>query len=61
MAYVWRAYRSTAIQKNITLNFERPIRYAYKALTVKEHRGLRLQQSLALHSDSKDAAAGYEV
>ena len=60
VSYVWRSYHYTPVQKGITLNFETPIRYGYKALTLEAHRGLQLQQSLALHSDTKDLSAGYK-
>lgn len=51
VSYVWRAFSATPISDRFLLNFEKPNRYGYKALTLPEHRGRQLQNPIALFSD----------
>lgn len=51
VSYVWRAFSATPINERFLLKFEKPNRYGYKALTLPEHRGKRLQNPITLFSD----------
>jgi len=59
VSYVWRAYSTTPLQDGIDLQLGEGYRYGYKALTLASHRGLRLQQSITLHSDITDYPRGF--
>jgi len=59
VSYMWHSYESTPIHPQLVLTFSKPIRYRYKALTLAEHRGLRLQNDIALLTDNADRLKGY--
>ena len=59
VSYVWRAFGDTKITHRFTLKFGKPNRYGYKALTLPEHRGLHLLNTIALYSDKLCFDLGY--
>jgi hypothetical protein len=58
VAYVWRAHKPCPHAFGLWVEFPAPYRYAYKALTLPEHRGLHLQPTLGPLSDELSLARG---
>ena len=58
VAYVWRSHTSTLVHSTLKLCFPNDMRYGYKALTMEQHRGLRLQNSISLSTERHDYEQG---
>ena len=59
VSYTWRAFSQTPVSDRFSLSIEKPNRYGYKALTLPEHRGKQLQNSINLFSDKLCFDTGY--
>lgn len=52
VAYVWRAFLDAPAEDGFRLRMAPHLRYGFKALTLKEHRGRHLQSPISLLSDA---------
>ena len=59
VAYTWRSFKETSHADDLFLSFEKPHRYGYKAFTLPEYRGLRLQECITPVSDQFCIDRGY--
>ncbi|MFK7914100.1 MAG: hypothetical protein AB8B93_09315 [Pseudomonadales bacterium] len=52
VAYVWRAFHDAPAAEGFRLRMAPHLRYGYKAMTLKEHRGRHLQTPISVLSDA---------
>jgi hypothetical protein len=59
VAYSWRSFTTAPHIEGLSVTFDRPYRYGYRAFTLPEYRGKHLQDELAFVSDAPSIARGY--
>lgn len=59
VAYAWRSFSWAPLGSGLAVEFSKPYRYGYKAYTLPEYRGLRIQEALSSMSDRHCVERGY--